>query len=62
MMRRLARIYAQTGDVNRAINFLQKVITIPNGLSYGSLKLEQDWDPLRRDPRFEQIVASLAPK
>jgi hypothetical protein len=21
-----------------------------------------DWDPLRGDPRFEQIVASLAPK
>jgi TolB-like protein/class 3 adenylate cyclase/Tfp pilus assembly protein PilF len=31
-------------------------------LSYGSLKLLPFWDPLRGDPRFEQIVASLAPK
>jgi len=26
------------------------------------LKLLPFWDPLRGDPRFEQIVASLAPK
>jgi hypothetical protein len=31
-------------------------------LSYGALKLHPLWDPLRGDPRFEQIVASLAPK
>jgi TolB-like protein/class 3 adenylate cyclase/Tfp pilus assembly protein PilF len=33
-----------------------------NMLSYGALKLHPFWDPLRGDPRFEQIVASLAPK
>ena len=31
-------------------------------VSYGALKLFPFWDPLRGDPRFEQIVASLAPK
>jgi hypothetical protein len=31
-------------------------------LSYGDLKLMPWWDPLRGDPRFEKIVASLAPK
>jgi len=31
-------------------------------LSYGALKLHPVWDPLRGDPRFEQIVASLALK
>ena len=30
--------------------------------SYGALKLLSFWDPLRGDPRFEQIIASLAPK
>ena len=30
--------------------------------SYGMLKLFPLWDPLRGDPRFEQIVGSLAPK
>jgi len=62
---KLARIYAQTGDPNRALDFLEKEIKVPqmpHGLSYGSLKLEEDWDPLRNDPRFEKIVQSLAPK
>jgi len=31
-------------------------------LTYGQLKLLPQWDPLRGDPRFEKIVASLAPK
>jgi hypothetical protein len=31
-------------------------------LSYGALKLFPVWDPLRVDPCFEKIVASLAPK
>ncbi len=30
--------------------------------TYGALKLLPFWDPLRGDPRFEQSVASLAPK
>ncbi len=31
-------------------------------LSYGARQLLPIWDPLRADPRFEKIVASLAPK
>jgi tetratricopeptide (TPR) repeat protein len=31
-------------------------------VNYGRLKLLPYWDPLRGDPRFEKIVASLAPK
>jgi hypothetical protein len=30
--------------------------------SYGALKSLPFWDLLRGDPRFEKIVASLAPK
>jgi hypothetical protein len=30
--------------------------------SYGMLKLSPFWDPLRGDPRFEQIAACFAPK
>ncbi|MFL6537075.1 MAG: FlgO family outer membrane protein [Chthoniobacterales bacterium] len=59
---KLARIYAQAGDANRALSFIEKTINLPNTPSYGSLKLEADWDPLRGDARFEKIIASLAPK
>ena len=58
----LAGIYAQVGESTRALELLDKVAGIPFGGSYGELKLERTWDPLRPDPRFEQIVQSLAPK
>jgi len=62
LVERLARIYAQVADTSRALDFLESATKLPNGLNYGALKLEQDWDRLRGDPRFEKIVASLAPK
>jgi tetratricopeptide (TPR) repeat protein len=59
---KLTQIYANTGDVERALDLLEKVIHGPDGSNYGSLKLDYVWDPLRSNPRFEQIVADLAPK
>ncbi|MDQ3118515.1 MAG: hypothetical protein M3Q89_02940 [Verrucomicrobiota bacterium] len=58
----LARIYAFTGEKELALEQLTRVVAIPNGPSYGELKLEMAWDSLRGDPRFEKLVASLAPK
>jgi serine/threonine-protein kinase len=59
----LAVIYAWTGDKDRAIELLDKRVKLPGGyLSYGHLRLNPIWDPLRGDLRFEAIVASLAPK
>jgi tetratricopeptide (TPR) repeat protein len=58
----LAQIYAWTGEKDRAIEQIAAVERVPNILSYGLLKLHPYWDPLRGDPRFEKIVASLAPK
>jgi serine/threonine protein kinase/tetratricopeptide (TPR) repeat protein len=59
----LAVIYAWTGDKDRAIEQLAERAKLPvAGLSYGYLRLYPLWDPLRGDPRFEAIIASLAPK
>jgi hypothetical protein len=57
----LAQIYAWAGQKDLAIEQIAAVERVPSDLSYGDLKLHPDWDPLRGDPRFEQIVASLAP-
>ena len=58
----LARIYALTGEKDLALKQLEIVSKIPCGPSYGELRLDSEWDSLRGDPRFEKIVASLAPK
>jgi tetratricopeptide (TPR) repeat protein len=58
----LAVIYAWTGEKDLALEQLSVAARIPSHLSYGYLRLHPYWDPLRGDPRFEKIVASLAPK
>ena len=56
---------AWAGDKEFALQQLEAGLRAPYPsvmLSYGNLKLHPLWDPLRGDPRFEQIVTSLAPK
>ena len=57
-----AEIAAWVGDNDLACEQLAVAIQPPSQLSYGELKLLPWWDPLRGDPCFEKIVASLAPK
>ena len=57
-----AVICAQVGERNLALEQLKTLVQIPAGAHYGELLLDPFWDPLRGDPRFEKIVASLAPK
>jgi serine/threonine-protein kinase len=59
----LAMVYAWTGDSDRAIQRLTEAAKLPGShVTYGYLRLHPLWDPLRGDPRFEAIVASLAPQ
>ena len=62
MIKYLAMIAAWTGDKDLACEQLAIAIRPPSTVSYGQLKLLPFWDPLRGDPRFEKIVASLVPK
>jgi len=56
-------ICAWTGEKNLSCEQLVTAARYPSiMLSYGRLRLLPFWDPLRGDPRFERIVASLAPK
>jgi serine/threonine-protein kinase len=62
LIRYLAVIYAWTGENDLALKRLDEAAKLPSYLSYGELLLHPRWDPLRGDPRFEKIVALLAPK
>jgi TolB-like protein/class 3 adenylate cyclase len=57
-----ALVCAQLGERDLAIEQLNLVANKPNGPTYGWLRLSPFLDPLRGDPRFEKIAASLAPK
>jgi TolB-like protein/Tfp pilus assembly protein PilF len=60
-----AMIAAWVGEKDIALQYLAANAQSPGGYivaTYGVLKLLPFWDPLRGDPRFEKIVASVAPK
>jgi tetratricopeptide (TPR) repeat protein len=58
----LAVVYAWTGESDRAFQTLAPMTKMPNGIFYGDLKRCPYWDPLRKDPRFDKLLAELAPK
>ena len=64
MIEYFAVIAAWVGEKDLALEYLAKAEQVPGygAITYGQLKLTPYWDPLRGDPRFEKIVASLAPK
>ena len=62
LMKYLGVIYAWCDEKDLAIQQIAATLQIPSTLSYGNLKLHPYWDPLRGEPRFEKIVADLAPK
>ena len=62
LVRFFAVIAAWVGEKDLACEQLAVVVRPPSNVRYGELKLMPWWDPLRGDPRFEKIVASLAPK
>ena len=53
-------------DSNRsdfALEQLKILMNVPDyHLNYGDLKTNPTWDPLRKDPRFDKLLAELAPK
>jgi tetratricopeptide (TPR) repeat protein len=62
MIQRLALVYTVVGETDLAIEQLQMLVRMPSNISYGELRYNPDWDALRGDPRFEQLIASLAPR
>lgn len=58
----LARVSAYLGDKDAALEQLQIGSALPAGPSYGELRFDPDWEGLRGDPRFDSMIAKLAPK
>jgi TolB-like protein/Flp pilus assembly protein TadD len=58
----LAQVYTWTGDHDRALDELQTLLGMPGYISYGYLKTDPAWQPLRNHPRFQQLLESMVSK
>ena len=53
----LARIYALTGESDKAIDILESLLRIPYYLSPGWLRVDPEFAMLKGNPRFERLIA-----
>jgi TolB-like protein/Tfp pilus assembly protein PilF len=55
----MAQIYALLGNADEAIPILKRWIQVPSSTSItpALLRIDPDWDPIRNDPRFQELVA-----
>ena len=60
--RNLAIVYTLTNEPNLALHELALLADTPQGIEYGELKLHPCWDSIRSDPRFQKVLAQLAPR
>ncbi len=53
----LANIYTVVGESEKAIDLLEKLLSIPSMMSKVSTRIDPRWKPLRANPRFQKLVA-----
>jgi len=65
----LTLIYARTGQPDEAIPRIERLLSTPFAVDYcddsttlSDLRTRWEWDPLRKDPRFQKILAGPEPK
>jgi tetratricopeptide (TPR) repeat protein len=58
LQHQVVRIYAFVGEPEKALDRLEPLLKMPYVLSPGWLKIDPNFDPLRKNPRFQKLIAS----
>jgi hypothetical protein len=58
----LAVVYAWNDQLDQAFATLYPLAKGPYGIYYGQMKLDPYWEPLRKDPRYDQLLTELTRK
>ena len=59
----MAQIYALLGNADEAIPILKRWVQVPSATSItpALMRIDPIWDPIRHDPRFQELVAEKNP-
>ena len=59
----MAQIYALLGNADEALPILKRCIEVPSATSISPalLRIDPIWDPIRNDPRFQELVSEKKP-
>jgi hypothetical protein len=52
----LAKIYAWVDEPYLAVKTIHTALTTPGEISVKTLEIDPDWDPIRDDPRFQEVL------
>jgi serine/threonine protein kinase len=62
VLRNVAAVHVWTRRLEEAFSELASLASMPKGIAYGELKCDPYWAPIRKDPRYEKLLAELGPK
>jgi hypothetical protein len=57
MLRNLAVVYAMLGEADSTVKALRTLLASPSWISVPLLRVDPTWDPVRRDPGFQALLA-----
>jgi TolB-like protein/Tfp pilus assembly protein PilF len=52
----LAQIQARFGDLDGAVALVPQLLKVPSDINESDLRYNPMWDPLRKDPRFQELA------
>jgi len=56
MLWMIAGVYTRVGEYDIALDYLENLLEVPNGVTAMTLRLDPRWDPLRDNPGFNALL------